>query len=186
MAKKRSLKKPRPETLEELVEQYLKAAQDAAWQWRSVQFNYSPDTINVLEEMLEELHQEWNSKTLKKKIGLGLNESDVAQWANLWGMYLGETLRREFDGKWIDKHKEAPSLVAVEFPDSSVIFPTARVFRRIMDGEVENVATYYYEISSSLIEARNKAESQNDETNEQITTQDEEQTSNSDTTENGE
>lgn len=141
---KRSFKKPkRPETLEMLVEQYLAAARDAAVRWRAVAFDYSPGTIDLLEEMLEELYQELNKKTVKKRFGLGKNDVDVAQWANLWGIYLGETLRRELGGTWITGHEEAPSLLAVEFFDGTVIFPTARVFRRLSDGVAENVLEYY-------------------------------------------
>lgn len=141
---KRSFKKPkRPETLEMLVEQYLSAARDAAVRWRAAAFDYSPGTLDMLEEMLEELYQELSRKTTKKRFGLGKSDVDVAQWANLWGIYLGEVLRRELGGTWITGHEEAPTLLAVEFSDGTVIFPTARVFRRLSDGSAENVVEYY-------------------------------------------
>jgi hypothetical protein len=144
MLKKRSFRKPKkPETVEMLVEQYDAAARDAAMRWRSVSFDHSPETIAMLEEMLEELHGELNKKSFGRKIGLGTSEVDIAQWANLWGIYLGESLRLRLGGKWIIGHEEAPSLVALEFPDGTVAFPTARVFRRLSDGPKENVVEYY-------------------------------------------
>jgi len=148
---KRSFRKPkRPETLEMLVEQYLVAARDAAVRWRSVPFDYMPATIDLLEEMLEELHQELNRKSVRRRFGLGASEVDVTQWANLWGIYLGETLRRQFGGTWITGHEEAPTLLAVEFPDGTVTFPTARVFRRLSDGAAENVVEYYQTVQREV------------------------------------
>lgn len=144
MVKKRSFKKPdKPESLEKLVEQYDAAAREAAFKWRSTSFDHSPETIPLLEEMLEELHRELNKKSLRRRIGLGTNEVDIAQWANLWGIYLGESLRRRLGGRWITGHEEAPTLLAVELHDGTVIFPTARVFRRLSDGGAENVVEYY-------------------------------------------
>jgi len=151
---KRSFRKQkRPETIELLVEQYIAAARDAALKWRSALFDNSPVTILVLEEMLEELYGELHKKSLKRSLGLGPNEVDIAQWANLWGIYLGETLRQQLGGKWITGHEEAPNLLAVELPDGTVIFPTARVFRRLSDGASQSVASYYDMIVSDAREA---------------------------------
>lgn len=142
MPKKRSFK-AKPESTEDLVRAYDEAACDAAWNWRKVKFDHSPDTIGLLEEMLEELHLELNRKTFKRRLGLGPSETDVTQWANLWGIYLGETLRTQLGGKWIIGHEEAPNLLAVELPDGTITFPTAKVFRRLSDGASENVVEYF-------------------------------------------
>lgn len=144
MLKKRAFKKPTgPVPIETLVEQYDSAARDAAWRWQGRDFDHSPETIPLLEEMLGQLHDELHQKSFKQRLGLGNNESDIAQWANLWGIYLGEALRVQRGGKWITGHSEGPNLLAVEFPDGTVIFPTARVFRRLSDGAAENVEEYY-------------------------------------------
>jgi hypothetical protein len=141
---KRSFKKSdRPESTELLIEQYLSAAREAALRWRSVLFDLSPSTIPVLEEMLGELYEELNRKSLRRRIGLGPSDVDIAQWANLWGIYLGEAIRLLTGGKWITGHEEAPTLLAVELPDGTVIFPTARVFRRLAEGAEHSVAGYF-------------------------------------------
>jgi hypothetical protein len=141
---KRSFKKSeRPESIETLVEQYASAAREAALRWRSVLFDLSAPTIPILEEMLGELYEELHKKSLRRKFGLGPGEVDIAQWANLWGIYLGEALRTQLGGTWITGHEEAPTLLAVELPDGTVIFPTARVFRRLSDGAAESVVDYY-------------------------------------------
>ena len=141
--KKRSFKTPAPESLDDLVREYDRAARDAAWQWRNVAFDHSRQTIEMLEEMLGELYDELHKPSLKRRFGLGHGEVDIEQWANLWGIYIGEALRIELGGEWIMGHEEAPNLLAVQFPDGTVTFPTAKVFKRLSDGAVQNVAIYY-------------------------------------------
>jgi hypothetical protein len=143
MIKKRSIKKPAPESLEELVKEYDRAARDAAWQWKQAPFDHSRESIQTLDEMLGELHEHLHQPSLKRKFGLGSSEVDVEQWANVWGIYLGESLRKELEGKWITGHEEAPNLLAVEFPDGTVAFPTAKVFKRLSDGAAEDIVAYY-------------------------------------------
>jgi hypothetical protein len=140
---KRSIKAPAPETIEEIVAAYDRAARDAAWQWRQTDFNHTKETIALLEEMLGELYDELHRPSLRKKIGLGTSDVDIEQWANLWGIYLGETLRTQFGGEWIMGHEEAPNLLGVEFTDGTTIFPTARVFRRLEQGAEQSVMDYY-------------------------------------------
>jgi hypothetical protein len=145
MPNKRSLK-AKPESTEDLVRAYDEAACDAAWKWRKEKFDHSPETVELLEQMLDELHGELNRKTFKRRIGLGPSETDTTQWANLWGIYLGETLRARLGGTWILGHEEAPNLLAVEFPDGTVTFPTAKVYRRLSDGASENVVEYFKKV----------------------------------------
>jgi hypothetical protein len=154
--KKRSFKTPAPESLEDIVREYDRAARDAAWKWRGVAFDHSRGSIETLEEMLGELYDELHRPSLKRKLGLGPGEVDIEQWANLWGIYIGESLRSGLGGRWITGHEEAPNLLAVEFPDGTVIFPTAKVFRRLSDGERENVLAYYDLVKESIDEGEHQ------------------------------
>jgi hypothetical protein len=153
MLKKRMGKRSKePISTEKLVAEYLAAAGEAAKRWRNVDFDLSPATIPILEEMLEELYTTIHRPSLKRRIGLGASEVDIAQWANLWGIYLGEVLRREFNGRWITGHEEGPSLLAVEFDNGTAIFPTARLFRRLTDGATESVVDYIDIVRNEMAE----------------------------------
>jgi hypothetical protein len=145
-----SRKAPAPTTIDETVEAYDRAARDAAWRWGEHVFDHGAESVDVLERILEEIHQHLNEPSFRRRIGLGPSESDVEGWANLWGIYLGETLRRKLGGEWITGHEEAPNLLAVAFPDGTIAFPTARVFRRLTDGAAENVREYYDAIVSAV------------------------------------
>lgn len=144
-------RKPQPESIEETVATYDSAARDAAFAWGRYMFDHTRTSIGDLETILGEIHEQLQRRSLRKRIGLGPSETDVEQWANLWGIYLGESLRLELGGEWIMGHEEAPNLLAIAFDDGETIaFPTARVYRRLTDGSAENVAAYYDGVIASV------------------------------------
>jgi hypothetical protein len=138
-----SRKAPPAETLEETVAAYDTAARDAAWRWGQHVFDHSEATLEPLEAILDEIHRHLHEPSLRRRLGLGPSESDVEQWANLWGIYLGEVLRKRLGGEWMMGHEEAPSLLALAIDAETVAFPTARVFRRLTEGAAESVVEYY-------------------------------------------
>ena len=139
-----------PESPLALVEPYLAAAREAALKLKDALFDLSPATIPVLEQILDDIYNEIHARTLRRRIGLGPSEVDIEQWATVWGIYLGEVLRTELGGKWIIGHEEAPTLLAVEFPDGTTTFPTAKVFKRLSDGAAESVVEYYELVKGSV------------------------------------
>jgi hypothetical protein len=132
-----------PQSPLDLIEPYLAAAREAALKLKDALFDLSPATVPTLEQILEDIYQELHARSFRKRLGLGPSEVDVEQWATVWGIYLGEVLRTELGGTWITGHEEAPTLLAVEFPDGTVTFPTAKVFKRLSDGVAESVVEYY-------------------------------------------
>jgi hypothetical protein len=145
-----SRKAPKEESIEETVAAYDSAARDAAWRWNQNVFDHSEESVERLEGILDEIARHLSEPSLKRRIGLGPSETDVEQWANLWGIYLGETLRARLGGAWITGHEEAPSLLAVDFGEGTIAFPTARVYRRLTEGSGENVVDYYRSIVASV------------------------------------
>lgn len=134
---------PPEETLEQTIAAYDAAARDAAWQWGQFVFDHAEATLEPLEAILDEIHRDLSAPSFRRRIGLGPSDSDVEAWANLWGIYLGEMLRVRLGGTWMLGHEEAPNLLALAIDDGTVAFPTARVYRRITEGESESVVEYY-------------------------------------------
>src|SRR5205085_2299592 len=128
-----------PDSPLDLVPAYLDAAREAALKLRGALFDGTAATVPMLEEILSGIYDELHRKSLRRRLGLGPGEVDIEQWANVWGIYLGEVLRLQLGGTWIIGHEEAPHLLAVELADGTVLFPTARVFRRLSDGAEESV-----------------------------------------------
>ncbi|MBC8145724.1 MAG: hypothetical protein H7X80_09060 [bacterium] len=130
---------------------YVSAARDAAFHWGQYVLDHSAASIDNLETILGEIHEQLHQASFRKRIGLGPSETDIEQWANLWGIYLGESMRVELGGTWIMGHEEAPNLLAVAFDDGvTIAFPTARVFRRLTDGKSENVAEYFANVIATV------------------------------------
>ena len=140
-----------PQSPLELIEPYLAAAREAALKLKDALFDLTPATIPVLEAILEDIYQEIHARTLRRRLGLGPSEVAIEQWATVWGIYLGEVLRLELAGTWITGHEEAPTLLAVEFPDGTTTFPTAKVFKRLSDGASESILEYYELVRREVI-----------------------------------
>lgn len=132
-----------PESPLQLVGAYDAAACESGTQISGKLFDHTPETIPLLESILSGLYDDLHQTTLKARIGLGSNEADAEQWANLWGIYLGETLRGMMGGQWITGHQEAPNLLALAFPEGTVAFPTARVFRYLTVSRQQNSIADY-------------------------------------------
>jgi len=131
-----------PPVIEDLATAYNDAAIESAFKLTKNMFDNSEQTIPILENILENLFVELHEVNLKKRIGLGPNEHDREQWANLWGFYLGETLRKMYGGKWLYGHEEAPHIPCLEFENGVAVFPTAKIFKRLENGKPDNIVEY--------------------------------------------
>lgn len=121
------------------------------------ELDYSPESIESLE-------------TILAGIGAGqdLSEKDeVEEQVKLWGGYLGEVVRRRWNGAWdlIQYPGRAEAMPAL-MVSGSQIYPLLKIYRRLTVGESENVWKFYEQIRSrlsnvpSVEEPRNKADGQ--------------------------
>jgi hypothetical protein len=93
--------------------------------------DYTPQSIERLESILEALHQ--------KHAAQQFSEERLATKANLWGAYIGEVARRMRDGHWQRDSewggKESAPLVHA---GGAEVFPPAWAYHRIMNGAEDN------------------------------------------------
>jgi hypothetical protein len=78
-------------------------------------------------------------------------ELDVEFEVRLWGSYLGEVLRRRYAGVWemIQYPGGAAAVPAVEVRGSH-LFPLIKVFRRLTEGEEEDLRSFYAMVTERL------------------------------------
>ena len=71
-------------------------------------------------------------------------ELDVEFEVRLWGSYLGELLRRRYAGSW-EMTQYPGGLAAVPAVElrGSRLFPLMKVFRRLTEGDEEDLRTFY-------------------------------------------
>lgn len=68
------------------------------------------------------------------------SQDDIQQFCTLFGSYLGETYRRNRGGEWGVSDGNTPTL---SFGGGYKSFPWARVYKRLINGDEDNVHHWY-------------------------------------------
>jgi hypothetical protein len=125
-------KRPTPEN----APGYADTAVSAAKNIDKLSLDYSTESLETVEDILQRFHQE---KVSVDKIGGALFA---------FGCYAGEVLIRNFGGKWKREEETemkgfAEFFVVVELPNGVICNPVGKVFNMVMDGE-KGLAYFYY------------------------------------------
>lgn len=97
-----------------------------------VNLDFSPNSIETLEEMLGRIHQGHLQKALTEK--------DLSLQSIRWGAYLGEVIKRVRPGKWQrDSEQAGRGTMPVVFDSSNEAFPCSWVYKRMADGPDDNI-----------------------------------------------
>lgn len=107
--------------------------------------DYSHSSVNKVEEILSYVHTSIPRGLMRliKKI-----PTDDMIWnlSEMYGGYIGETFRKHFGGEWeIRDNVPGASSPIITFSNSEgdTFFPVSKVWRRINNGEEDNVWIYY-------------------------------------------
>jgi hypothetical protein len=105
-----------------------------------VELDYSPDSIERLDAMLETIHQAYSKNPL--------SESELSLHTLQWGAYIGESLRKVHPGKWQrDSEKVGLGTMPFMYDSGEQAFPRSWVYKRIVDGPFDSVASKFYVFS---------------------------------------
>lgn len=116
------------------------------------ELDYSPESIESLETILAGIGA-----------SLDLSEKDkVEEQVKVWGGYLGEVIRRRWNGAWDliqypGRAEAMPGLLV----SGSQIYPLMKIYRRLTMGESENIWKFYGQIRSRLSSVPSVGESRN-------------------------
>jgi hypothetical protein len=120
-----------------MMEGYAQAAVDFARTQFTQKLDFTSESIDGLDEILVLVSES--------------PELDLEFEVRLWGSYLGEVLRRRYAGVW--EMTQYPGVLAavpaVELRGSR-IFPLMKVFRRLTEGEEEDLRTFYSMVTERL------------------------------------
>ena len=128
-------------SIAEMMQSYAADAVQVAQDRFGFVLDYSDGSIASLE-------------TILSTVAGSLNFSDkdaVEEQVKLWGGYLGETVRRRWDGAWDlipypGRAAAVPTLVVA----GSQLYPLMKVYRRLTMGDAENVWKFYEKIRGRL------------------------------------
>ena len=120
-----------------MMQGYANAAVDVAESEFRRKLDYSPDSVNALDEILVLLSES--------------PDVDLDFESRLWGSYLGELLRTRYAGTW-EMTQYPGGQVAVPAIDvrGSRLFPLMKVYRRLTIGEEEDLPGFYAMVTGRL------------------------------------
>jgi hypothetical protein len=120
-----------------MMEGYAQAAVDFARTQFTQKLDFTSESIDGLDEILVLVSES--------------PELDLEFEVRLWGSYLGEVLRRRYAGVW-EMTQYPGGLAAVPAVElrGSRIFPLMKVFRRLTEGEEEDLRTFYSMVTERL------------------------------------
>jgi hypothetical protein len=131
-----------PALSEWLARQCLSAVKTAGATW-GVNLDFSLESVDGLERILASLHSMQASAPPLERA----TDDQVKQAIATWGAYLGEVLRRRHGGRWqIDAESHGLRLVI----NGTTIWPLGKVQKRLLEGEVDNVAFFAHVVAKVL------------------------------------
>lgn len=119
------------------MEGYAQAAAELARTQFGQKLDFSSESIDSLDEILVLVSES--------------PELDVDFEVRLWGSYLGEVLRRRYAGVW-EMTPYPGGVAAVPAVDlrGSRLFPLMKVYRRLTEGEEEDLRTFFSMVTERL------------------------------------
>jgi hypothetical protein len=120
-----------------MMDGYARAAAELGSEGFQQKLDFSSESIDNLDEIL---------------VLVGENpDVDLDFEVRLWGSYLGEVLRRRYNGSW-EMSPYPGGAVAVPSVDvrGSRLFPLIKVYRRLTMGEEEDLGSFFAMVTERL------------------------------------
>lgn len=120
-----------------MMEGYAQAAVEVAKRDYRHVLDYSAESINVLDEIVVLVSES--------------PEIDLDFESRLWGSYLGEVLRLRYAGGWeMTQYPGGQVAVPAVEVRGSRLFPLMKVYRRLTNGEEEDLGSFYKMVTERL------------------------------------
>jgi hypothetical protein len=124
-----------------LVAQSQIAVQSAKLKWAE-SIDFTQDSLEAIERLLGKMHNHYKFAAP----GQGPSEEQISNAAKIWGVYIGEVIRRHYGGQW---SLGEDGVLALSIGETQV-FPIAKARKRIVDGPMENIRYYFSAMAKVL------------------------------------
>lgn len=124
-----------------LVAQSQIAVHAAKLKWAE-SIDFTQDSLEAIERLLGKMHNHYKFAAP----GQGPSEEQIAITAKIWGIYIGEVIRRHYGGQW---SLGDDGVLALSIGETQV-FPVAKARKRIVDGPMENIRYYFSAMAKVL------------------------------------
>jgi hypothetical protein len=103
---------------------------------QKIHLDFSPDSIEFLDEMMGDMHE----SHLKHPLG----EKELSVLSLRWGAYIGEAVKRVHPAKWQrDSERMGRGTTPLVYESGEQAFPRSWVYKRIVDGPMDSVASKF-------------------------------------------
>jgi hypothetical protein len=128
-----------------LTTQVQLAVKTAQVKWATA-LDFTPASLDALEQVLAQLHDMLKTATPDERP----SDKQIEGAASMWGAYVGEVFRRHCGGKWSVGSEHGLQLEI----DGAKVFPTSKVWKRIMNGPGDAIPFYFMAVTSQLSRSR--------------------------------
>lgn len=123
--------------LNSMMEAYAATAVNIAREQFRQQLDFSSESMVAFEAVLSELAER--------------SDLDYEFEVKLWGSYLGEVLRKRYNGAWeMTQYPGGVAAVPAVEIRGSRLFPLMKVYRRITMGDAESIAAFFHMVTERL------------------------------------
>lgn len=140
-------------TVTDMMEAYAQDAVDMAHANFNEQLDYSERSIQVVERCLRKLNEAVPKGFFGRLFGRGPSPQQIETVAKMFGAYLGEVFRKHYGGEWILDDQISPQgpVLALQHSSGGKFFPPAKVFKRLTNGDEDNVWVFYQVLAHEYI-----------------------------------
>ena len=115
-----------------------------------VDFDFTEYSLRLVEKILAKMGEDIPKSILGRIFKRGPSKNQINSVCMLLGAYIGEVMRRKWNGTWHLDSTFGEPLPAIAILDGK-IYPTHKVYKRLVDGEGDNIWAYY-EMLENMVE----------------------------------
>lgn len=124
-----------------LVAQAQSAVHTAKLTW-SESLDFTQDSLEAIERILGKIHNAGRYGTGNAAPG----DEQLAAASRMWGIYIGEVIRRHYGGQWSEAGAGTLALLIGE----AKAYPIEKARKRIVDGAADNIRYYFSSMAKLL------------------------------------
>jgi len=139
-------------TIDDMVRDFAQGAVDIARQFE-ITLDYSENSLQQVESILGQLHNDLHHAPPANRPAPPPTDQ-MEMMCKLWGGYFGEVVRRRWGGEWTIETYPGGNFATLTLTlPAGKIFPSIKVYRRLTEGEGDNVWKFYQSMRPKLAAA---------------------------------
>jgi hypothetical protein len=113
--------------------------------------DFSEGSIQEVEKILGAMYESRPQRWLGKLLGRGLSKRQLERAAIALGAYMGEVMRLSLGGEWREENiLNYDGVITLKVNDTN-LFPTGKVYKRLVNGPEDDVWHYYKLVSQNML-----------------------------------